>query len=234
MNPVWRYLRIALAVIVLLGLSISGFWGVGQEWKYAASLAEKSSTFMQTAYAVLGLVAVPMLLMQLRGLRPLLYAWAGCLVLTGATAPVIWGGMGWWPGFFAACLMGVVSGLVIWLAPLPQSQRRFRLWRWLLAGLFAVATVVVLSAVVRMAPGVIHSRKMEAFCEGLPGSLDQKGLTDMVQQQGYIATPGKDEKGAFLKITSDDPAGTLSYACEARFKPDGSLASVNFTAGAKD
>ena len=234
MNPAWRYTRIGFAILLLLGLSISGLWGVDQEWKYAASLAEKFSTFMQTAYAVLGLVAVPMLLMQLRGVRPLLYVWAGCLVLTGATAPVIWGGMGWWPAFFAACLMGVVSGLVIWLAPLSEVQGRLRLWRWALAGLFAVATVVVLSAVVRIAPGVIHSRKMEAFCEGLPGSLDQKGLTDMVQQQGYIGTPGKDEKGAFLKITADDSAGRLSYSCEARFKPDGSLASVNFTAGAKD
>lgn len=231
MNPVWRYLRIALATIILVALSVSGFWGVDQEWKYAASTAEKFSTVMQIAYSVLGLLAVPVLLLRLRGLRPLLYAWAFCLLLTGATAPVIWGGNGWWAGFFAACLMGAISGVVIWLAPLPQAQGRFRRWRWLLAGLFAVAAVVVLSAVVRVAPTVIHGRSMEAFCEGLPGNLDQKGLTEMVQQQGYIATPGSDKKGAYLRIDDDRSSG--HYRCEARFKPDGKLASVNFTGGAE-
>ena len=229
MNPIWRYARITLA-IVLAVLSISGFWGVDQEWKYAASLAEKFSTFMQIAYSVLGILAVPLLLLRLRSVRPLLYAWAFCLLLTGATAPVIWGG-GWWSGFFAACLMGAVSGLVIWLAPLPQAQGQFRRWRWLLVALFAVAAVAVLSVVVQMAPTVIRGRKMEAFCQGVPGSLDQKGLTEMVQQQGYVVTPGSDKKGAYLRI--DDDRSNGHYRCEARFKPDGKLESMNFTGGAE-
>jgi len=231
MNLNWRYIRIGFAILLLAVLSVSGFVGVDQEWRYATSLADKFSTFMQVAYSVLGVLAVPVLLFQLRGLRALLYAWAACLVLTGATAPVIWGGTGWWPAFFAACLMAVISGLVIWLAPLPQAQGRLRLWRWLLAGLFAVATVVVLSVVVSVAPTVIRGRSMEKFCEGLPGSLDQKGLADMVRQQGYIATPGQDAKGSYLRIDDDRSEG--HYRCEARFKPDGKLDIMNFTGGAE-
>src|SRR5262249_44131305 len=143
MKPVWRHLRTAFAAIILAALSVSGFWGVDQEWRHATDLATQFSTFMQIAYAVLGLLAVPGLLLRLRGSRPLLYAWAFCLLLTGATAPVIWAHSGWWAGFFAACMMALVSGAVIWLAPLPQAEGRLRRWRWLLAGLFAVAAVVV-------------------------------------------------------------------------------------------
>ena len=232
MNPTWRYLRIALSVIILAGLSVSGFWGVDQEWKYASDFAARFSTFMQTAYAVLGLLAVPVLLLRLRGTRPLLYVWAFCLVLTGATAPIIWAHAGWWTGFFAACMSGVVSGVVILLAPLPQPQQAFLRWRWMLAALFVVAALVVLSAAVKVAPAVIHGRDMEAFCEGMNKDLDQKGLTTTVQQQGYIATQGSDAKGAFLKITSDEAGGSLSYSCQARFKPNGKLDSISFTAGA--
>lgn len=231
MNAAWRYSRVALAAIILVALSVSGFWGVDQEWKFAASAAEKFSTFMQIAYSVLGLLAVSILLLQLRGLRPLLYAWAFCLLLTGATAPVIWGGSGWWSGFFAACLMGAVSGVVIWLAPLPPAHGPFRRWRWLLAGLFAVAAVVVLSVVVQMAPGVLRGRSMEKFCTGVPEDLDRRGFTHMAQQEGYIVTPDHDAKGDFLRL-DDDRSGD-DYRCEARFKPDGKIASMNFSAGPK-
>lgn len=227
MSPVWHRVRVALAVILLLALSVSGFWGVDKEWRYATSWAAESSTFMQAAYAVLGLVAAALLLFRLRGTRPVLYVWAFALVLTGATAPVIWGQAGWESGFFAACLMGVVSGSVIWLAPLPEVQGVPRRWRWLLAGFFTFAAAGVLMTVVRVAPTVVHGRSMEAFCAGLPGGLDRQGFTDMAERQGYIVTPGGDAKGGFLRLDDDRSGG--HYHCEARFNPDGRLKSMSFT-----
>ena len=233
-KPVWRQLRKALAILILVALSISGFWGVDQEWKYAADFATRFSTFLQSAYAVLGFLAVPVLLLHMRGTRLVLYVWAGCLILTGATAPVVWAHSGGWVGFFVACMMAVVSGAVIWLVPLPEVQGPFRRWRWLMAGLFAVAAVVVLSTLVRLAPAALRGRDMEAFCEGVNKDLDEKDLAAAVQRQGYIATPGSDGRGALLKITSDEPSGNFSYSCQARFKPDGKLASISFTGNAKE
>lgn len=106
---------------------------------------------------------------------------------------------------------------------------RFR--RWLLAGLLAVAAVVVLTMAVRIAPRVVRGRDMEKFCAGVPDGLDRKGLTEMAEQQGYIVTPGQDAKGDFLRLDDDRSGG--NYICVARFKPDGKIESMNFTAGPK-
>ena len=106
---------------------------------------------------------------------------------------------------------------------------RFR--RPLLAGLLAVTAVAVLTIAVRVAPGVMHGRDMEKFCTGVPDGLDRKGFTEMAEQQGYIVTPGQDAKGDFLRVDDDRSGG--NYICFARFKPDGKIESMNFTAGPK-
>lgn len=235
----WQKIRLWLALLALVGLSISGLWGVGQEWHYSNRLLAMSSTFMQTLYSVFGLAALPALLLRSRSARPLLYLWAFTLVLTGATAPVIWGSGGWWAGFFAACMMAVVAGLVIWLAPLPVPGELFRRWRWGVVAMFGAATLVVLyvtannviTVTEKLAPVALGGERMERFCEGLRQDLTHDELRALVDTQGYSSKDASDAKGTYLRI--DDPTAPGSYHCEARFKPDGSLASVNFTAKAQ-
>ena len=101
--------------------------------------------------------------------------------------------------------------------------------RWLLIGVSAMVAAVLITALVRIAPGVAHGRDMEKFCTSVPEGLDRKGLTRMAEQQGYIVTPGQDTKGDFLRVDDDRSGGR--YRCEARFKPDGRIDSMNFAAG---
>lgn len=232
----WQKIRLWLALLALVGLSASGFWGVDQEWRYALGFAALFSTLMQTVYSLLGLAAVAALWRHRAQARTLLYLWAFTLVLAGATAPIIWGRNGGWAGFFAACMIAVVAGIVIWLAPLPAPGGSFRRWRWAVAVVFGAATLVVLyvtaknvvTATEKLAPVALGGEHMERFCEGLRQDLTHDELRALADTQGYSSEDASDPKGAYLRI--DDPAAPGSYHCEARFKPDGSIASVNFTA----
>ncbi|HEY4127834.1 MAG TPA: hypothetical protein VGN70_07275 [Gammaproteobacteria bacterium] len=229
----WQKIRLWLAIFGLLTLSISGLWGVDVEWRHAGDLATVFSTFMQTLYSVLGLVAIVFVWKRSRWARALLYAWALALLLTGCTAPIIWAHTGWWPAVFAASFCALCAGLVIWLAPLPPAAGPLRKGRWLVLGAVVLAGLVLASTLLRVVPVAVHGRKMESFCAGMRDHISLPELKKLSEQEGYIATPGQDAKGAFLKITSDDPSNTLGYSCEARFKPDGEIANMSFTAGAK-
>ena len=229
----WQKIRLWLAMLGLLALSVGGFWGVDQEWRYADDLGAKFSTFMQTLYALLGLIAIPLLWRRSRWARALLYLWALALLLTGATAPVIWAHTGLWPAVFAASICAVCAGAIIWLAPLPPVVGPMRKARWLVVALVIAGALVLASALVKVAPIAVHGKKMETFCAGMRDHITLPALKMLAEQQGYIATPGKDAKGVFLKITSDDSSNALGYSCEARFKPDGEIANMSFTAGAK-
>jgi hypothetical protein len=103
-------------------------------------------------------------------------------------------------------------------------------WRNLSIAL-AILIVVVLYMGMRMGPAVLHGSHMEKFCAGVPEGLDREGLTQMAEQEGYLVTPGHDAKGDLLRIDDDRSGG--HYRCEARFKPDGKIDSMNFTAGPK-
>ena len=228
----WQKLRMGLAIFGLLALSLGGFWGVDQEWHHAADPAAVFSTFMQTLYAVLGLVAAPFVWKRSRWARALLYFWALALLLTGVTAPVIWAHTGPWPALFAGALCAVCVGAVIWLSPLPPAVGPLRKGRWLVAGATAAGVLVLAGTLLKVAPVAVHGRKMESFCAGMRSHITSPELQALAEQQGYIATPGQDAKGAFLKISSDDSSNALGYSCEARFKPDGEIEKMSFTAGA--
>lgn len=230
----WQNLRRWAAILALLALSVSGFWGVDQEWRYAANLAAKFSTLMQTLYAVLGVLAASSLFYGRRGTRALLYLWALTLILTGATAPVIWGEQGWVAGLLAAALTAVIGGAVVWVAPLPPPGTVFNRWRWLVAGLYVLAAIAVLAVTVQYAPSAVRGAHMEEFCRGLPQGITSPELAVLAEREGYAATAGHDAKGVFLKITSGDPRNAFDYSCEARFKPDGRIDRINFTARAGD
>lgn len=231
----WQKTRLWLAILGLAALSVAGFWGVDQEWRYAASWAAKFSTIMQIAYSVLGVVAVVPLWRRLRWARAMLYLWAFTMVMTGATAPVIWGQAGWGAALFALAMTGACAGLVIWLAPLGPAEGAMKQLRWVVAILSVLSALgvlwVIAPVVPKYAPLVLHAKQMEGFCEGLPAGLNRDRLTALADKQGYVAAPGHDEKGDLLKLT--DPLEPGQYDCTARFKLDGTINVMNFTAGAK-
>jgi hypothetical protein len=233
----WQKIRLWLAILGLAALSVSGFWGVDQEWVNAGTWAERFSAFMQIAYSTLGLLAIVPLWRRLGWARAMLYLWTFTLVMTGATAPVVWGQGGWLQAGVAAAITGACAAIVIWLAPLPAAEGTLRRWRWPLIVLGVLAVLVASWAMVkaytpaaeRLAPLILHAKQMEGFCTGLPSGIDRGQLTAMAQRQGYVAAPGHDDKGDLLKLT--DPLYPGQYYCRARFKPDGTIAEMNFTAG---
>jgi len=105
--------------------------------------------------------------------------------------------------------------------------------RWLIGGVAVLAGVALAVGLVKVAPAAVHGQKMESFCAGVRAHITRPELKALAEQQGYVATPGQDANGAFLKITSDDASNPLGYFCEARFKPDGEIEKMNFTAAAK-
>lgn len=235
----WQKIRLWLAVLGLVALSVSGFWGIANEWAHAGSWGERFSAFTQVIYSTLGLVAIVPLWRRLSWARTTLYLWAFTLAMTGATAPVVWGQGGWLQAGFAAAITGACAVIVIWLAPLPPAEGMLRRWRWPLTGLGVLAVLVGSWAMVqaytpvaeRLAPLVLHAKQMEGFCAGLSAGLTRDQLTALAEKQGYVAAPGHDAKGDLLKLT--DPLYPEQYYCQARFKPDGTIAEMNFTAGSK-
>lgn len=235
----WQKIRLWLAILGLVALSVSGFWGIANEWAHAGSWGERFSAFTQVIYSILGLVAIVPLWRRLGWARATLYLWAFTLVMTGATAPVVWGQGGWLQAGFAAAITGICAVIVIWFAPLPPAEGMLRRWRWPLAALGVLAVLVGSWAMVktytpvaeRLAPLVLHAKQMEGFCTGLSAGLTRDQLTALAEKQGYVAAPGHDGKGDLLKLT--DPLYPEQYYCRARFKPDGTIAEMSFTAGSK-
>jgi hypothetical protein len=103
-------------------LSVAGFWGVDNEWRSAHGMGQRFSVTTQTAYAILGLVAVGALLARRSWSRIVLYLWAGTMIVTGLTAPVVWGQQGWGAGLFAGAVCAAFAVAVLWLArPTPAN-----------------------------------------------------------------------------------------------------------------
>ena len=236
----WQKIRLWLAALGLVALSISGFWGVDNEWAHAGTWGERFSTFMQVLYSILGLAAIVPLWRRLGWARAMLYLWAFTLVMTGATAPVVWGQGSWWQAGAAAAITGACAAIVIWLAPLPPASGMLRCWRWPLTVLGVLAILVASWAMVkaytpvaeRLAPLVLHARQMEGFCEGVSAGLTRDQLSTLADKQGYVSALRHDDKGDFLELT--DPLYPGKYYCQARFKPDGTIALMSFTAGGKN
>jgi len=100
-----------------------------------------------------------------------------------------------------------------------------------LAILGLLAAALLLYFAFGSAPLVVGGKHMEGFCEGLRKDMSQAELKAAVDAEGYRASDQADKKGPYLSIDDDSSGG--HYHCEARFKPDGSLSVVSFTAEAK-
>ncbi|HSB54033.1 MAG TPA: hypothetical protein VLD58_06740 [Gemmatimonadales bacterium] len=111
MNP-WQRLRL-IAVIVALAATV--WLGVrdGMDSLHGARGSLQTATAVtQILYGVLAVAALAALLARPRWIRPALAAWVAMLVLTGAAAPVVWGGADWWVGVLSAGVTLLLAGLV--------------------------------------------------------------------------------------------------------------------------
>lgn len=122
-RELWSRARPWLAMLLLLALSVGGFWGLMDQWAADHSPGAVFSNAAQTAYAVLGLVAAFGLFRKARWTRTALSVWAVALIITGASAAMIWGEQGWGAAAGAAGLMVVCAAVVFWLA-WPASAKR--------------------------------------------------------------------------------------------------------------
>lgn len=82
------------------------------------------------------------------------------------------------------------------------------------------------------APLVANGEHMESFCEGLRKDMTRAELKAVVDTQGYRSSDQSDKQGPFLRIDDDSAGG--HYHCEVRFKPDGNIGYIGFTAQAKN
>jgi hypothetical protein len=122
MKGLWAKLRLWLAMLLLLALSVGGFWGLLDQWTMDRSYGALFSNAAQTAYAMLGLAAILGLFMKARWARLVLWAWGVALFLTGVTAPLIWSDQGPGAAAVAGVIMLVCTVAVMWLA-WPASAR---------------------------------------------------------------------------------------------------------------
>lgn len=112
----WRMIRTALAALLILAFSLLSVWDLENRWADSAGFGQLFSNWVQSACALLGLAAIAGIFMRARWLRPVLWAWAGTLLLTGATAPMIWGGQGIGACLMAAVITGAIAAAVMALA----------------------------------------------------------------------------------------------------------------------
>lgn len=228
----WRILRMSLAVLGLVALSILGFWGVHVEWPWAQTFGSKLSTGLQIADSVLGLLAALALLLRPRWARVLLYAWALALVMTGGTASVLWEKQGWKATLVAVAIALVCAAVVMALVPLAPADAGVKRWRKVAIVLSVLAAGLMLYLALGYAPLVVRGVAMERFCEGLRKDMNRDELKSAVHAQGYRSSERTDRHGPFLRIDDDGAGG--HYHCEVRFKSDGSIDYFYFTAKAAD
>lgn len=224
----WQAIRFWFAVLLVLVFCVLGLQGFTDEWKSVTTLGQAMSTGTQAAYVFFGLVSAVALVSRRRWSRIPLYLWAASMVFTGVSAPIVWGGGGWSAGLSAAAVTLAIAWFTIWLVPLPAVSVAFNRWRWILAAVFCVATAVVMSVALRYGPAVLSWHKMESFCEGTRKDITREELQALVVQEGYAAVPGDDAQGSYLGVQDPDSKGR--YSCQFRFKSDGSVDHIDFTA----
>src|SRR2546422_5338845 len=82
------------AIALILAFTALGLNGAIHEVDSVNSVGQKAATATQFGYALVGLVAAGALLTGRSWARQALWLWAGLITITGAMAPVVWGGAG--------------------------------------------------------------------------------------------------------------------------------------------
>jgi len=116
MSQTMRSVAFWTAVTVLVGLSILGLYSAVEELDSAKTLGQQAATATQFGYALAGFLSAAGLVGRRLWARWLLWFWAGLITLTGALAPVVWGGSAMTAGLAAGVASAAIAILVVWLA----------------------------------------------------------------------------------------------------------------------
>jgi peptidoglycan/LPS O-acetylase OafA/YrhL len=104
-GSILQWTLLVVLVLLLLGTGYLGVKGGLDATHNSKSMGQWISAFCQLAYGVAGFLAVAAMAARLRLATQLIYAWVIATIITGALAPVTWGGQP--PG------MALVAGLTI-------------------------------------------------------------------------------------------------------------------------
>lgn len=111
-----------VAVTILLALTAwLGIEGGFEVVRNATTGLQRFSTFVQVVYGTAAGVALWSLLARRSWLRSALLIWLVAISITGALAPVAWGGASWSAGALGGAATAAVAGLVVWAA-LAQAR----------------------------------------------------------------------------------------------------------------
>ena len=107
----WRY----VVIVLMLGLSAyNGLLEGTNAVRFATTPGMKIATATQLLYGVAAACALAVMLMRRQLVPMLLVAWAAGLIITGALAPVVYGGTSIAVGLAGGALMAAVVVLVTW------------------------------------------------------------------------------------------------------------------------
>ncbi len=118
----WQKVRLGVAALILVALSIAGCVGYTDELRAIDGPARGIQAAAQLAYVALGFASALALFLKPSASRILLYAWGLTLVITGALAPVVWGKAPWLAGLFVGVIFAVIAAIVIALARVSASR----------------------------------------------------------------------------------------------------------------
>jgi hypothetical protein len=113
-----------VAIILLLGLSVSGFNDASDNVRSLLTTGQKVATAVQFGHSLMGLIAIGALLARSRWTQPVLWIWAALIALTAGFASVVWGGSGPVVGLVAGVASAAIAALVVWLALRGTERRR--------------------------------------------------------------------------------------------------------------
>lgn len=102
--------------IMLLLCAALGLRNGPQEMRSAATRGQQLAAFSEVGYGVFGLLAALLLYQGRRAAMLLIVCWATLLTVTGALAPVVWGGAPTKIGILSAVATAALATLVVQLA----------------------------------------------------------------------------------------------------------------------
>jgi len=113
-----------VAIILLLGFSVSGFNDAADNVRSLLTTGQKVATTVQFGHSLMGLIAIGALLARSRWTQLVLWTWAALIALTAGFASVVWGGSAPVVGLVARVASAAIAGLMVWLALRGTETRR--------------------------------------------------------------------------------------------------------------
>jgi hypothetical protein len=115
LRPVVRRVLLAVAVLLLVGLSWTGLSGGLHQVPQSHRLGERIQTVAQLAYGLLSLLSIVTTFRWRRWAPAVLVCWAISVMTAGGFASVVWGGTTLAIGLLSAAATLLIALAIIWL-----------------------------------------------------------------------------------------------------------------------